>query len=66
VTTKLAAYQARGDAEVWLLNPYEPRLTAWVRQPDGSYASPVHAGGRIALSAIAGVIIDLDKLFGRE
>jgi Uma2 family endonuclease len=66
VTTKLAAYQARGDAEVWVLNPYEPRLTAWVRQPDGSYASSVYPGGRVALSAIPGVVIDLDRLFGRE
>jgi hypothetical protein len=49
-----------------LLNPYEPRLTAWVRQPDGSYASSVYPGGRVALSAIPGVVIDLDRLFGRE
>ncbi|GMV86803.1 MAG: hypothetical protein AMXMBFR80_26580 [Dehalococcoidia bacterium] len=66
VTAKLAAYQARGDAEVWLLNPYERTLATWVRQPDGSYAPSAHAGGRVALSAIPGVVIDLDRLFGRE
>jgi Uma2 family endonuclease len=66
VPTKLAAYQARGDAEVWLLDPYEPRLTAWIRQPDGSYASTACTGGRIALSAIPGVVIDLDRPLGRS
>lgn len=66
VTAKLAAYQERGDAEVWLLNPYELRLTTWVRQPDGSYTSSTYAGGRVALSAIPGVDIDLDQLFARE
>ena len=66
VTTKLAAYQARGDAEVWLVDPYEPRLTTWVRQATGSYVSSAYTGGHIALSAIPGVVIDLDRLFGRS
>lgn len=64
-TAKLAAYQARGDAEAWLLDPYEPRLTAWVRQPSGSYASTAYSGGRVPLSAMPGVVIGLDRLFGR-
>lgn len=66
VTAKLAAYQERGDSEVWLLNPYDRAITAWVRKPDGAYAASDHTGGRVALSAIAGVVIDLDRLFGRE
>lgn len=66
VTTKLSAYRERGDSEIWLLNPYEGGLTAWVRQPDGSYTSSVPAGGRVALSAIPGVTVDLDRLFHRD
>jgi Uma2 family endonuclease len=34
---KLQGYRARGDQEIWYIHPYERTLTAWRRQPDGSY-----------------------------
>ena len=37
VDAKLPGYQPRGDLEIWLIHPYERTLTAWRRQPDGSY-----------------------------
>lgn len=60
---KIAAYQARGDAEIWRIHPYERTLTRWLRQEDGSYAEFVHTGGTITLAALPGVAIDLDALF---
>ncbi len=65
VTGKLAAYQQRGDAEIWLLHPFEHSLDAWRRAPDGSYSATRHTGGRVELSAIPGVTIDMDALFDR-
>src|SRR5579883_818840 len=43
--TKLPDYQARGDAEIWLIHPYERWLRAWRRQPDGTYVELVFTGG---------------------
>jgi Uma2 family endonuclease len=65
ISVKLAAYQARGDAEIWRLHPYERTLTRWVRQPDGAYAESVHADGIVELAALPGVAVDLDDLFAR-
>ena len=39
VEVKLQEYQRRGGAEIWRLHPYEHTLTAWRRQPDGSYTT---------------------------
>jgi Uma2 family endonuclease len=64
VETKLPEYQRRGDQEVWRLHPYERSLTAWRRQPDGSYTEHVQQGGTIQPIALPGVTIDLDALFG--
>jgi Uma2 family endonuclease len=61
--TKVPIYQQRGDLEIWRIHPYERTLTRWVRQPDGSYAESVHAGGILVLVAVPGVAIDLDELF---
>ena len=63
VETKLAEYQRRGDLEIWRIHPYERTLTAWRRQPDGSYLESFHQGGRIQPVALPGVTIDLDTLF---
>ena len=62
-TTKLADYQRRGDAEIWLLHPYRKTLTAYRRQPDGTYTETQHQAGVIAPSALPGVTIDLARLF---
>lgn len=63
VRTKLAEYQRRGDAEIWLLHPYRKTLTAWRRQADDTYAETVYRGGVITPVALPGVRIDLDALF---
>jgi len=61
--TKLPEYQARGDAAIWFIHPYERTLTAWRRQPDGtSTRTPYHAGV-VEPVALPGVRIKLDELF---
>ena len=67
--TKLAEYRLRGDAEIWLLNPYRRTIAAWrcVRpdapKPDAQYDEQVLTGGRVELFALPGVVIDIDRLF---
>jgi Uma2 family endonuclease len=63
IDTKLPEYQRRGDKEIWRLHPYERSLTAWRRQPDGSYAETVYVGGLVRPASLPGVEIDLDALF---
>jgi Uma2 family endonuclease len=63
VEEKLAEYRRRGDLEVWRLHPYERTLTAWRRQPDGSYAETLYRGGIVRPQSLPGVSIDLDALF---
>jgi Uma2 family endonuclease len=63
VTEKLPEYRRRGDLEIWLLHPYERTLTAWRRQPDGSYAETVYRGGTVQPVALPNVSINLDGLF---
>lgn len=63
VEIKLAEYKRRGDLEIWLLHPFERTLTAWRRQPDGSYAQTDHQGGTVRPVALPDVAIDLDTLF---
>jgi Uma2 family endonuclease len=60
---KVPEYQRRGDREIWLLHPYERPLTAWRRQPDGSYAETFHRDGVVTPVALTGVAIDLATLF---
>lgn len=63
LSEKLAVYRARGDAEIWLIHPYERTLTAWRRLPDGSYGESLFTGGIVHPSALPGVAIDLTALF---
>ena len=42
VEAKIPVYQQRGDLEIWRIHPYERTLTAWRRQPDGSYVETVY------------------------
>jgi Uma2 family endonuclease len=62
VAAKLPVYRARGDEEIWLIQPYERTLTAWRRQPDGSYAEDLYRGGIIPVASLPGVTIDFDAL----
>ena len=64
IEVKLLEYQRRGDLEIWRIHPYERTLTAWRRQPDGSYVEGVHVGGVLEPVALPNVTIDLDNLFG--
>ncbi|CAA9536892.1 MAG: hypothetical protein AVDCRST_MAG59-399 [uncultured Thermomicrobiales bacterium] len=64
-SVKLQAYRERGDAEIWLLDPYQRTLTRWLRQADGTYAEETFAGGTVAPAALPGVVVDLDALFLR-
>ena len=64
IDTKIPDYQARGDLEIWRIHPYERTLTAWRRQPDGSYGETVHREGVVHPMALPDVAIDLAALFG--
>lgn len=59
---KLQAYRERGDLEIWFVHPYERTLTAWRRQPDGSYSEESCRGGIVPVASLPGVTIDLDAL----
>jgi len=63
VDAKLPEYHRRGDQEIWRIHPYERMLTAWRRQPDGSYTETVYTGGVVHPLAFPVVAIDLDTLF---
>jgi len=63
VEQKLREYQQRGDLEIWRIHPYERTLTAWRRQPDGSYTETVHRGALVQPAFLPDVTIDLDALF---
>ena len=62
--TKLQAYRARGDAEIWFIHPYERTLTTWRRQADGGYVEETYRGGPVPVASLPGVSIDLDALMG--
>jgi Uma2 family endonuclease len=59
---KLAAYQERGDREIWFIHPYARTLTAWRRQPDGRYVESVYRDGAVRPASLPGVVIDLDEI----
>jgi Uma2 family endonuclease len=60
--TKVPAYQARGDLEIWRIHPRERTVTAWRRQTDGSYISEIHSAGEAAVKSL-GVTIAVERLF---
>ena len=64
VDEKIPEYIARGDQEIWRLQPYERILTAKRRQSDGSYVEQTYRGGVVRCAALPDVEIDLDRLFG--
>lgn len=63
VDEKLPEYQRRGDLEIWRIHPYERILTAWVRQPDGSYGERMARSGMVEPAALPNVRADLEQLF---
>jgi Uma2 family endonuclease len=62
MAAKLPVYRARGDQEIWLIQPYERTLTAWRRQPNGTYFETVYQDGDVPVASLPGVSIDLDAL----
>ncbi len=63
VDAKLPEYQRRGDLEIWRIHPFDRTLTAWRRQPDGTYVESHYTGGKVQPVALPNVTIDLDTLF---
>ena len=63
VTEKLMVYQQRGDLEIWRIHPYERTLTAWRRQPDGTYEEMLYREGIVYPAVLPDVAIDLTALF---
>jgi Uma2 family endonuclease len=63
IEAKLPQYERRGDLEIWYIHPYDRTLTAWRRQPDGSYVESIYTGGQIQPVALPGVTIGLGALF---
>ena len=63
VETKLPAYRARGDAEIWRLHPFERTLSVWRKLADGTYDETVYRGGVVPVASLPAVSIDLDALF---
>ena len=62
VAAKLPVYRERGDLEIWFIHPYDRTLTAWRRQPDGSYTETRYTGGIVPVVSLPGVSIDFDAL----
>ncbi|HLZ73059.1 MAG TPA: Uma2 family endonuclease [Dehalococcoidia bacterium] len=64
VNTKIPEYQRRGDAEIWLIHPYERWLRAWRRQADGRYRETLFRGEAVVEPvALPGVRVTLATLF---
>jgi Uma2 family endonuclease len=63
VDTNVPEFKARGHLQIWRLHPFERTLTAWMRQPDGTYAETVYRNGLVRPAALPGVVVDLDALF---
>ena len=62
--TKIPEYKARGDLEIWRVLPYERRIQAMRRRPDGTYVESEHSGGALEIASL-GISVDFDEVFGR-
>ncbi len=62
--TKLPLYLARGDREIWFVDPFERTLSASVRRADGTYEETIHTAGIVECASLPGVRVDLGALFG--
>jgi Uma2 family endonuclease len=63
VEEKLTVYKQRGDLEIWYIHPYKRTLTAWRRNPDGSYDELAFGEGTIEPISLPNVSIDLTALY---
>ncbi|HYO30687.1 MAG TPA: hypothetical protein VER37_08930 [Thermomicrobiales bacterium] len=55
---------ARGDADIWILKPYERTLRAHQLPLDGTSSETVYDGGTVLVESLPGIAVDLDALFG--
>lgn len=65
---KIAVYRRRGDAEIWLIDPWmetrsDRSLTVWRRQPDGGYSETRLVEGMAVPTVLPGVSVELSELF---
>jgi Uma2 family endonuclease len=63
INEKIPRYQQRGDTEIWRLHPFERSITAWRRQPDGSYRETLLTAGIIEPIDVPGVSFAIEALF---
>ncbi len=63
IETKLLEYQARGDLEIWRVDPRDHSITSWVRSAPGSYTTRRYLSGSARPAALPGVIVPLSELF---
>lgn len=63
IHAKLPGYPQRGDREIWYIHPYERTLTAWHREPDGTYVETVYRDGIVQPASLPDVAVDLGTLF---
>ena len=63
VDEKFPEYVRRGDLEIWRVHPYDKTITAWRRQPDGSYSETLHTSGAVPVESLPGVSVVLESLF---
>lgn len=60
---KFPGYQARGDGEIWRVHPYDETVRVWRRSRDGTYTSETVTSGKLEISSLPGIFVDLDLLF---
>ena len=63
IRDKLPGFQARGDQEIWYIHPHDRTLTAWRRQPDGSYLETVYRSGIVRSESLPAITFELGQLF---
>ncbi len=61
--TKIPEYRARGDFEIWHVEPMLQLVTRWVRLAGGDYEESQLRAGSVELDSIPGVTIDIERLW---
>jgi Uma2 family endonuclease len=63
LNVKLADYQRRGDLEIWIIHPCERTVTAWRRQPGGTYIDSIYRSGTVRAESLPDFEFDVEVLF---
>ena len=63
LNVKLADYQDRGDQEILYVHPYHRTITAWRRQPDGTYIESTYGRGSVRAESLPEFELDVEVLF---